>query len=267
MGEAHLAQATDSKSQKGQGNLTCLFFVFEVCYSCVLAICDVLESNVLKLNHLHEWDITSTEAVELQNKMASQVIHDRPMDLNSIKLVAGVDVSVKDEQSQAAVIVLKYPEMVVIERETAKIPTPFPYIPGLLSFREGPALVEAFEKLENEPDVFIFDGMGRIHPRRIGIASHMGLWLNKPTIGCGKTHLIGDYADPGIEKGDYSELRHKGELLGVVLRTRKNVKPVYISPGHLIDLQSAIDVVMACTPKYRLPEPIRQAHNTAGKTP
>lgn len=219
----------------------------------------------MKIHHLHDWHLTAQEAITLQKRLAAQIIHDRRLDLNAVRLVAGVDVSVKDNTSQAAVIVLTYPDMVVIETVWEKQPTSFPYIPGLLSFREGPALVEAFKKLQHEPDVLIFDGMGRIHPRRIGIASHMGLWLEKPTIGCGKTHFIGEYAEPGIEPGSSSPLTDHGEQLGVVLRTRRGVKPVYISPGHLIDIPSAAKVVLACTTKYRLPEPIRRAHHAAGQ--
>ncbi len=219
----------------------------------------------MKINELHHWDLTAKEAIALQNKLADQVIYDVPLDLAAVQLVAGVDVSVKGHLSQAAVVVLTYPELEVIETVLQAQPTPFPYVPGLLSFREGPALIKAFKKLRHVPDVLIFDGMGRIHPRRIGIASHMGIWLEKPTLGCGKTHFIGDYLQPGIEKGAYSDLTHKGDLLGVVLRTRRNVKPVYISPGHLIDLDSSRQLALNCTPKYRLPEPIRQAHNAAGQ--
>ena len=219
----------------------------------------------MKIEQLHKWDLTPKDAIALQKQLADRVIHDRPFDLANVTLVAGVDVSVKNGISQAAVVVLSYPELAPIETVLEQQPTPFPYISGLLSFREGPALAAAFAQLQHEPDVFIFDGMGRIHPRRIGIASHMGLWLNTPTVGCGKTHLIGEYDTPGEEKGAYSYLRHKGEVLGVVLRTRTKVKPVYISPGHLIDLDSAVQLTLACTPKYRLPRPIRMAHDAAGQ--
>lgn len=219
----------------------------------------------MNIRHLHDWDVSPQEAIAIQNRLAGQVIHDQPLDIDSVTLVAGVDVSVKDNVSQAAVVVLRFPELEVIETVLEAQPTPFPYIPGLLSFREGPALEVAFQKLQNAPDVFIFDGMGRIHPRRMGIASHMGLWLDRPTVGCGKTHFIGDYAEPPAEKGSYSDLTDRGEHLGVVLRTRTNVKPVYISPGHRMDIASSVALVVACTPKYRLPEPIRQAHNAAGQ--
>jgi len=219
----------------------------------------------MKINHLHKWDLNPKDAIALQNNLASQVINDTPIDLNNVKTIAGVDVSVKNNISQSAVVVMSYPELEIIETVRAKLPTNYPYIPGLLTFREGHVLEEAFLQLKNIPDVFIFDGMGQIHPRKIGIASHMGLWLDKPTIGCGKTHFIGDYDAPAIEKGSYSELMYKGEQLGVVLRTRNKVKPVYISVGHRADIASAMTLILACTPKYRLPRPIRQAHIAAGE--
>lgn len=212
----------------------------------------------------HPWDVTTKQAIELQNHLAPEVIYDRTVEYSDVKYIAGVDVSVKNNISQAAIVVMKFPKLSIVETVTAQRPTDFPYVPGLLSFREGAVLVDGLKKLETEPDVFIFDGMGRIHPRRIGIASHMGLWLNKPTIGCGKSHLLGKYRPPSGEKGAYSYLSDKGETLGVVLRTRMKVKPVYISPGHLINLDSSIRLVMACTGKYRLPEPIRAAHDAAG---
>ena len=219
----------------------------------------------MKINHLHNWDLSPKDAIALQNDLASQVINDTLLDLKNVKTIAGVDVSVKNNVSQSAVVVMSYPELEIIETVRAKLPTTYPYIPGLLTFREGPVLEEAFIQLENEPDVFVFDGMGQIHPRKIGIASHMGLWLDKPTIGCGKTHFIGDYDEPAIEQGSYSKLMYKGEQLGVVLRTRTKVKPVYISVGHRADIDSALKLILACTLKYRLPRPIRQAHIAAGE--
>jgi deoxyribonuclease V len=219
----------------------------------------------MKIKHLHDWDLNPKEAIQLQKQLASQLIDDTPLDIEAIKTVAGVDVSVKSGISQAAVIICSYPDLELIEIVRAQQATSYPYIPGLLTFREGPVLEEAFQKLKHEPDVFIFDGMGIIHPRKIGIAAHMGLWLDKPTIGCGKTHFIGEYEQPDTEKGAYSELIYKGELLGVVLRTRTNVKPVYISVGHRAELQTAIQLTLSVTPKYRLPRPIRLAHNAAGE--
>lgn len=219
----------------------------------------------MKIHSLHDWDLEPRAAAALQKELAAQLISDRPIDLGKIDTVAGVDVSVKDGMLQAAVVVMSYPGLETLETARARRRTAYPYIPGLLSFREGPALEEAFRRLSIEPDVFIFDGMGQIHPRRMGIAAHLGLWLRRPTVGCGKTHLIGDYEEPAKEKGSWSVLTHRGERLGAVLRTRANVKPVYVSVGHLADIGTAIELVLACTPKYRLPRPIRQAHAAAGE--
>jgi deoxyribonuclease V len=213
----------------------------------------------MKLHHRHNWNLTPSEAIALQQELRREVISDRPIDLDRIELVAGVDVSVKNEQSQAAIVVMTYPGFLPVETVLARRPTPFPYVPGLLSFREGPVLEEAFEKLETVPDVFLFDGMGIAHPRRIGIASHMGLWLQRPTIGCGKTLLCGRYKDLGEEKGSARK-----ETIGVALRTRTAKNPMFISPGHLADIPTAAELVLRCSPKYRLPEPIRMAHNAAG---
>jgi deoxyribonuclease V len=226
----------------------------------------------MNVAHKHDWNITPAQAVALQHQLVSEVVYNQPIDLNAVRFVAGVDVSVKPDTSgkdisQAAIAVLSFPDLKPVETALAQIPTPFPYIPGLLSFREGPVLEEAFKKLQHEPDVYIFDGMGRAHPRRIGIATHMGLWLQKPTIGCGKTLLTGHYREPVDERGAYSDLVDRGEVIGVVLRTRPGVKPVYISVGHLADLATSIEMIMRCTTKYRLPEPIRAAHNAAGQFP
>ncbi|MGO4707260.1 deoxyribonuclease V [Microvirga sp. 2MCAF38] len=219
----------------------------------------------MRLDHRHSWNLTPQEAISLQKKLKNEVISKRPIDLDKISLVAGVDVSVKNEQSQAAVVVMTFPGFVPVETVLARCPTPFPYIPGLLSFREGPVLEEAFEKLESDPDVFLFDGMGIAHPRRIGIASHMGLWLQRPTIGCGKTLLCGRYSDLGEEKGSFAPLIDKGETIGVALRTRTAKNPMFISPGHMADIPTAMELVLRCSPKFRLPEPIRLAHNAAGR--
>jgi deoxyribonuclease V len=219
----------------------------------------------MRLQHRHAWDLSPGDAISLQKELRAEVISDRPIDLDAIEVIAGVDVSVKNEQSQAAVVVMTYPGFLVIETVLARRPTPFPYIPGLLSFREGPVLEEAFESLKTEPDVFLFDGMGIAHPRRIGIASHMGLWLGRPTIGCGKTLLCGRYKDLGEEKGSFAPLVDKGETIGVALRTRTAKNPMFISPGHMADIPTAAELVLRCSPKFRLPEPIRLAHNAAGQ--
>jgi deoxyribonuclease V len=219
----------------------------------------------MRLHPRHSWDLSPEAAIALQKELRHVVLSDRPIDLDAVRLVAGVDVSVKENQSQAAIVVATYPGFEVIETVLARRPTPFPYIPGLLSFREGPVLEEAFDRLKAEPDVFLFDGMGIAHPRRIGIASHMGLWLERPTIGCGKTLLTGRYKDLGEEKGSVAPLVDRGETIGVALRTRTAKNPMFISPGHLADIETAADLVLRCSPKYRLPEPIRLAHNAAGQ--
>lgn len=217
----------------------------------------------------HRWDITPGEAVVLQKTLANLVDASTPIDLDNLHTVAGVDVSVKNDISHAAVVVLEYPSFKLIEAVTATIPTPFPYIPGLLSFREGAVILQAHDQLKTRPDVYIFDGQGIAHPRRMGIAAHIGLWLDRPTVGCGKTHLWGKYGELGIEGGSYAPMisRRAGqeELLGYAVRTRTNVKPVFISPGHHATPDTARDLILRCVTRYRLPEPIRAAHNTAGK--
>ncbi|NDJ78864.1 MAG: deoxyribonuclease V, partial [Chloroflexi bacterium] len=180
-------------------------------------------------------------------------------------LVGGVDVSVKNNVSRAAVVVLRYPDLTVIEAVRAEMPTPFPYIPGLLSFREGAVILDAMRRLQSPPDVFLFDGQGIAHPRRIGIASHIGLFIDTPTVGCAKKRLTGRHVEPPPEKGTWIALEDKGEIVGVVLRTRTNVKPVYVSVGHRATLETARELVQRCTTRYRLPEPTRAAHNTAGQ--
>jgi deoxyribonuclease V len=218
----------------------------------------------MKLNRRHLWNLTPKEAIALQNELRHEVVVDRPLDLSAIKTVAGVDVSVKNNVSQAAVVVTTYPDFQPVETALAQRPTTFPYVPGLLSFREGEVLLEAFEKLRHVPDVFIFDGSGYLHPRRIGIACHMGLWLDVPTIANAKNRLCGTHAEVGPERGDWQLVKDKGAVIGAALRTRAGCKPVFVSAGHLSDLDGTIALIMATSPKYRLPEPIRRAHSAAG---
>jgi deoxyribonuclease V len=218
----------------------------------------------MKLERRHSWSLSPNEAIALQNDLRHEVIADRPLDLSAIRTVAGVDVSVKNEVSQAAVVVMTFPGFEPVETALAQRPTTFPYVPGLLSFREGEVLVEAFEKLRHTPDVFIFDGSGYLHPRRVGIASHMGLWLGVPTIANAKNRLCGTNQESGPERGARTPVIDRGEVVGAALRTRPGCKPVFVSPGHLADLDTTIELIMATSPKYRLPEPIRRAHKAAG---
>jgi len=217
------------------------------------------------INHRHDWNISAAEAIALQKQMVSEIDYHHPIDLKAVKLVAGVDVSVKPDpetgkdMSQAAVVVLSFPDMQVVETSLATMPTPFPYIPGLLSFREIPPLLSAWKKVRTRPDVIIVDGQGIAHPRRFGIASHLGLVLGVPTIGCAKSRLCGEFEEPGPKRGSWSPLTHKGELVGAALRTRDSCGVVYVSTGHRVGLESAISVVLACAPRYRLPEPQRLA--------
>lgn len=218
----------------------------------------------MRIHPRHAWDVTAEEAVALQRRLSAEIAIDRPIDLAAVRLVAGVDVSVKDGQSQAAVVVATFPDFRAIETALARRPTPFPYVPGLLSFREGPVLEAAFARLKALPDVFLFDGQGTAHPRRLGIACHLGLWLERPTIGCGKTRLIGRFGPLAEEKGAIAPLIDRGETIGAAVRTRARANPLFVSPGHRADLAGAVALTLACCPRYRIPEPIRLAHTAAG---
>jgi deoxyribonuclease V len=159
---------------------------------------------------------------------------------------------------------MKYPELEIKQTITSVVKTTFPYVPGLLSFREGPVILKCVKKLKLEPDLFIFDGQGLAHPRKAGLATHMGVILNKPSIGSAKSHLYGSYSEPKKKKGDYSIVKDRdGSPIGAVLRTREAVKPVFVSPGHLTDIRSSVKIILACSPKYKIPEPIRAAHRAA----
>lgn len=219
----------------------------------------------MKYRDLHSWDVTPEEARQLQNELRSQVIQtDR---FGTINTVAGVDIGFKKDIALASVVVLRFPELQVVDSVVTESPVRFPYIPGLLSFREIPPLLTAFTALQTEPDLVIVDGQGIAHPRRFGLASHLGLILDKPTIGCAKSRLWGRYEEPDSEQGAYTYLIDKGEVIGAAVRTRANVRAVYVSIGHQISLDSARVWVLACCRGYRLPETTRYAHNAASGTP
>jgi len=209
----------------------------------------------------HRWDLSPREAIALQRELVSRVIQKDV--LPRITTVAGIDVGVKGGVARAAVVVMRFPELEIIEHVRAELPLAFPYVPGLLSFREAPAILEALAKLEHDPDVLIFDGQGYAHPRRMGIATHIGILLDHPTVGCAKSRLCGTFEEPGIERGSYSWLWDGKEIIGAVVRTRTRVKPVFVSVGHKMRLESAIDLVLQCGRGYRLPEPTRWAHRLA----
>jgi deoxyribonuclease V len=182
-----------------------------------------------------------------------------------VTTVGGVDVGLSGESARCAIVILRFPELTPLEGVTADAPLVFPYIPGLLAFREGPAVLAAWDKLKIKPDLLMFDGQGIAHPRGIGIASHMGLWLEKPSIGIAKSRLFGRHGEVGPRRGDRADLLdNRGNIIGTVLRTREGTNLLYISPGHLIDVQHAIEFVLACCTGYRLPEPTRWAHKVAG---
>src|SRR5215475_9291343 len=209
---------------------------------------------------LHSWDLTPTEAIDVQKRLRGMV-RLQPL-ARTVNTIAGADISYNkfSDTVYAGIVVLSLPDLRVIESAGVRTVSKFPYVPGLLSFREVPPLLEAWEKLKTKPDVLMLDGQGIAHPRRFGIACHIGVLLDWPTVGCAKSILVGKYGELGLEAGSRSALIDKGEQVGVALRTKNKVAPVYVSPGHLIDLDSAVDLVLRSTTKYRLPETTRQAH-------
>ena len=224
-------------------------------------------------NPIHDWPATLEEAQAIQQRLRAQVItHD---DFGDVRAVAGVDAGYEGDAqagqaiARAAVVVLAYPSLQPLDYVVARRPAPFPYVPGFLSFREAPAVLAALGELRVRPDLLICDGQGIAHPRRMGIATHVGLLAGIPSIGCAKSLLVGRHDPVPDERGAYVPLMYRGEQLGVVLRTRVGVKPVYVSVGHRVSLPSAINFVMACVTKYRLPETTRAADGLAshGKIP
>ena len=217
----------------------------------------------MKIQFPHLWNLSPAEAIALQRELRPHLIlEDR---LGPVRRVAGVDVGFEagGTVTRAAVAVLRYPELDVLETAIARRPTTFPYVPGLLSFRELPAVLEALEQLRESPDLLLCDGQGIAHPRRLGIASHLGLLLDLPSIGVAKTRLCGIHEEPPNQRGAWTPLRMDDEVIGAVLRTRPGVKPLYISPGHRISLDTTIQYVMNCCTRYRLPETTRHAHRLA----
>lgn len=215
----------------------------------------------MRIENLHSWKLPPDQAAALQLALSHQVKLANQVP-EHIGRVAGVDVSCRRSGGvfHAAVVVLDYATMEILESATASAESDFPYIPGLLSFRELPVLLQAFRRLTRVPDVILVDGQGVAHPRRLGLASHLGLWLDLPTIGCAKSRLCGQGEPPGPARGAWTPLEDCGETVGRVLRTKDRVRPLFVSPGHKIDLPRASDIVLWCSRGYRLPEPTRQAH-------
>lgn len=214
----------------------------------------------MEIKETHSFDLTPGEAAHLQEALRARVR--LTGDIGEVSLIAGVDASYTkgSDEIYGVVVVLRYPDLAVVERAAACTKTSFPYIPGLLTFREGPALIRAFRRLTSEPDVIFFDGQGIAHPRGLGIASHMGVLLDRPAVGVAKSLLVGTAAEPGPGRGSTTPVLRDGETIGMAVRTKDRVKPVYVSVGHRIDLDRAVDLALSAARGYRLPEPTRRAH-------
>ena len=206
----------------------------------------------------HRWDVSPDEAIAIQRRLRAGLARGEQITLDQIHTVAGVDASYR-ETGRAAIAVFSFPDLELLEEVTATRETPFPYIPGLLAFREGPVALAAYERLTIQPDLLLFDAHGYAHPRRMGLASHLGAYLDRPSIGCAKSRLTGKHEEPGPEPGAWSPLVSRGEEIGRVVRTKAGVKPIFVSVGYRITLPLAVEVVLRCTRGYRLPEPTRIA--------
>lgn len=223
----------------------------------------------MKLAVSHPWDLPVKEAETLQARLAGQVVARFKGKRSAIKTVAGVDVGFQNDVARAAAVVLSFPDLEPLDFSLGEVPVTFPYRPGLLAFREGPAVLAALDKLTTWPDLFLFDAQGIAHPRRLGLAAHLGVILDSLSIGCAKSRLIGSHDAPGKAMGDwvylYSNKGASGEVIGVVVRTKAGAQPLYVSVGHRVDIDTARDLVLRCVKGYRLPEPTRLAHEVASR--
>lgn len=227
---------------------------------CQLDSSDYLNYHLVKFGKnimFIEWpsNIKDARAIQiaLRDKVRIFPLRKKP------KFIAAVDAAFFQDKVIGVACLYKYPEIILLEEASAVTMLSFPYIPGFLSFREGPAIIEALNRLKIKPDVILFDGQGIAHPLGLGIASHIGVLIDMPTIGCAKSRLIGEHKEPGFKKGDRSSLEYKNKVVGAVLRTRDSIRPLFVSPGHRIDLKSSIEIVLGCISKYRIPEPLRRA--------
>lgn len=213
----------------------------------------------MNYQNLHPWNVTPKEAIKIQMDLRERIeLHDS---FNEIRVIAGADVSFDKNKNEGygGVIIYSFPGLEEIERKGVKKKLTFPYIPGLLAFREAPVLLKAFASLKTEPDIILFDGQGLAHFRRMGIATHLGILLNRPTMGCAKSRLIGKFEEPGEEVGCYSPLVDAEQTVGVVLRTKKRVHPIFVSQGNKISLKTCIEIILKCIDGYRIPKPTREA--------
>jgi deoxyribonuclease V len=219
----------------------------------------------LRTDLSHPWDVSPPEARAIQERLRTHVV--RRATRRALRFVAGTDVGFPDggRITRAAAVLLAYPSLELVDQAVVHLPTRFPYVPGLLSFREVPALLDALAQLRHAPDCILCDGQGLAHPRRFGLACHLGVLTDLPTIGVGKSRLCGDFIEPGPRRGDASPLRDQGERIGMVLRTREGVRPVFVSIGHRMSLPQAVRVTLTCTPRYRLPETTRLADRIASR--
>jgi deoxyribonuclease V len=222
--------------------------------------------EIERARQTHAWDLSPRDAMRLQESLKVQVTSE-PLQDENIHYVAGIDVGFPrhSDNARAAIAVMQYPTMELVDQGLAELPVSMPYIPGLLSFREIPVILAALAKVTKSPDLLITDGQGFAHPRRFGLACHLGVLLNLPAIGCAKSVLVGEYASLPDARGSTTDLVDGGEIIGTVVRTRDNVKPVYVSIGHRVDLRSAVRIILRCGGGYRLPEPTRWAHRLASQ--
>ncbi len=215
----------------------------------------------MKIHYLHSWQVSTAEAKEIQQHLSESVVPHSALRPEEIRTVAAADISFTryGKTLYAAVVIFSFPGLELLAVRTGRAAVTFPYVPGYLSFREVPVLLKIFEKIP-KPDILLCDGQGIAHPRKLGLASHLGVFLDMPTVGCAKSVLVGEYQEPGSGRGDASPLIYQNRTVGLALRTRKKVKPVYVSIGHKISLADAAEVVLRCSPRYRIPEPLRVAH-------
>ncbi|MCS7065487.1 MAG: deoxyribonuclease V [Fimbriimonadales bacterium] len=211
---------------------------------------------------MHRWDVTPEEAIAIQQRLRQQTLREGPPPAEGA-IIAGLDVGFRGEVARAAAVAVRYPDMTPLDQAVAELPIQFPYIPGLLAFREAPAMLTALERLRFVPDLLMVDGHGISHPRRMGIATHLGVYLDKPSIGCAKSRLWGHFEPPPDEPGAWTPLLDGAEVIGAVLRTQRGQPPLFVSIGHRISLENAIQTVLACVRAHRLPEPTRLAHLAA----
>ena len=221
----------------------------------------------MKINPLHDWEVTLQDARQIQNNLRKKIQHENSLIIKNIKIIAAADISFNcfSKILYVAIVLVRFSNLQPIKIYRHKEEVSFPYIPGYLSFREAPPIISLFQKISITPDVLLCDGQGIAHPRGFGLASHLGLFLDIPTIGCAKSVLVGEYGEPPISKGNFSDLIYNNKLVGAALRTRNGVKPIYISIGHKIRLDDAIKIVLHCCPRYRLPEPLRTAHDAVNE--